>query len=85
MSNFPATLCWDCAKAAHDGCSWAESLKPVEGWEAVPTVKQQFRGEPLHSFLVISCPEFERDAYNGGTMWPKEYEDRHQVKNRNHH
>ena len=62
------TICWDCEKAL-GGCSWSEKLVPVDGWEAVPTVKQQFRGEPLHSFCVISCPEFKRDAFNGGQQW----------------
>ena len=61
------TLCWDCAKA-RGGCSWSDSLEPVEGWTAEPTTKAQFRQEPLHSFLVMECPEFKRDAINGGMM-----------------
>ena len=62
------TICWDCANATTDGCSWAKDLKPVKGWEAEPTVKQNFRGEPLKSFLVIRCPKFKQDAMNGGLI-----------------
>lgn len=59
------TICWDCKKAT-GGCSWADRLQPVEGWKAEPTEKASFRGEPLKSFLVKECPEFKRDAMNGG-------------------
>ena len=62
------TLCWDCANAMGT-CSWSKKMIPVEGWEAIPTEKQQFRGEPLKSFLVTKCPEFKRDAWNGGQKW----------------
>lgn len=70
MSNMdfmttPKTLCWDCAKAT-GGCSWADSLQPVDGWIAEPTEKSVFRGDPLRSFLVHECPEFKRDAMDGG-------------------
>ena len=70
------TICWDCANAANNGCSWSKHLVPVDGWTAVPTVKKQFKGEKMHTFLVIRCPAFERDAWNGGAMRPKEYEER---------
>ena len=82
------TKCWDCAKAANNGCSWSDHLEPVEGWVAVPTVKSQFRGDPLHSFLVMDCPEFERDAWNGGTLRQEQYEEfkrRCRKRNRIHH
>ena len=59
------TICWDCGNAL-GGCSWSARLEPVEGWEAEPTQKAQFRGEPLQSFLVKECPRFQRDAMNGG-------------------
>lgn len=66
MSQFMPTLCWDC-KNYMNGCSWAREGKPVEGWTAIPTVKQQHNHDPLHSFLVLKCPEFEADAEDGGT------------------
>lgn len=54
------TQCWDCAKAT-GGCSWSQEYVPVEGWEAIPTRKKTF-----DSFLILDCPEFERDAILGG-------------------
>ena len=69
------TICWDCAKFAGD-CSWSKDFTPVTGWTAVPTEKQQFRGQPLKSYLVTDCPEFERDAYEGGTIRAIEMEEK---------
>lgn len=60
----PPTLCWDCSKAT-GGCAWSEDFKPVKGWEVVPTKKQNYYGI-MHSLIVLSCPEFDRDAYNAG-------------------
>lgn len=70
------TLCWDCKNAATSGCRWSKDLKPVEGWTAVKTDKRLSKGLRMSSFLVIECPEFERDAYNGGLMRKEEYEAR---------
>ena len=61
----PKTICWDCAKYC-GLCSWSKDAVPVEGWNAVPTVKKPYHGEPLESFLVLNCPEFQRDAWDGG-------------------
>ena len=86
MAEF--TKCWDCANAANNGCSWSDRLEPVDGWTAIPTVKSQFRCAPLHSFLVTDCPEFKRDAWNGGVLRPEEHEKRegrNKAKNRDHH
>ena len=86
MAEF--TKCWECAKAIKNGCTWSDHLEPVEGWEAIPTVKSQFRGDPLHSFMVVACPEFERDAWNGGAVrigQNEEHERRNKKKNRNHY
>ena len=58
------TLCWDCKKAI-GGCRWSNSLKPVKGWDAVELKATATR--PYGSYFVKDCPEFERDAYNGGT------------------
>ncbi len=60
------TLCWTCSKAVPKadsygryirGCSWSISLKPVEGWDAVPCKKDN-----LHSYHVISCPLYAQEA-----------------------
>lgn len=59
MNTF--TLCWDCAKSIHDGCSWAEKLVPVKGWNATVSEKKEFT-----SYQVNSCPEFERDSWGFG-------------------
>ena len=60
----PFTLCWDCANAS-GGCSWADELQPVEGWQAYPCVANS-RYLPYDSFIVLTCPLFERDAVSGG-------------------
>ena len=72
------TLCWDCKWAAckkrEDGsmCQWAEELTPIPGWTAVPTVRKEGTEDEMRSFLVISCPEFTRDACFGGQKRPEE-------------
>ena len=57
------TLCWDC-KRSIGKCNWSKRLKPVEGWIA-NTVNPTL-SKPYSTYLVEQCPEFERDAYNGG-------------------
>ena len=49
-------ICWDCKKAT-GGCSWVDGFKPVEGWDATPTVVDGVE----ESFEIKSCPEFEQD------------------------
>ena len=62
----PPTACWNCAKAT-GGCSWSSRFEPVEGWTAQETLIKLNGGERYEpSFHVISCPEFDRDAYRGG-------------------
>lgn len=56
------TLCWDCANCT-GGCSWSTEFIPVKGWVATPTHSQYF-----DSFIVESCPLFDRDAYRGGEL-----------------
>ena len=66
------SLCWDCSHAT-GGCSWANELKPVHGWVA-DEIKYQ-PSKPYTTYLVRSCPLFDRDAYDGGTRrTPKELE-----------
>lgn len=62
------TLCWDCANACF-GCSWSRYFEPVEGWVATPT-----QGKVSDSFIVHQCPQFIRDAYEGGTKRMKKRE-----------
>ena len=59
MAEF--TLCWDCKKSTTNGCSWARRMIPVKGWTAIPSHKKEF-----DSYLVVSCPEFHRDAWDYG-------------------
>ena len=51
----PDSLCWDCKHATTNGCSWAKSFTPVDGWKAIPSVA----GES-DSYLVLECPKFEK-------------------------
>ena len=51
----PDSLCWDCKNSTTNGCSWAKSFKPVDGWKAIPSVA----GES-DSYLVLECPKFEK-------------------------
>lgn len=67
-NNSKQTLCWKCKKAAGGSdCPWANEFKPVEGWQAMPTIVQMTtqtkQREALlqDSFRVHKCPLFERD------------------------
>ena len=68
-----STQCWNCARAIN-GWSWAREFIPVKGWNATPIKKNSFYGE-FESYIVHSCPEFVRDAYNNGTKRYKEGDD----------
>ena len=56
--NKPKSICWECANACNNRCSWSEALVPVEGWDAEPTVCNG----GLESYLVKSCPQFVQDS-----------------------
>ena len=73
----PRTLCWDCAKAM-GGCSWSNHWdhEPVPGWKAEKVELKVERGVFIESYVVIDCPEFDRDACMGGA-----YKFRKNVKN----
>ena len=66
--GFPlSTLCWCCAKATTEGCSWSANFIPVKGWEATPTIIKEgalLNEEPrlTHSFKVHKCPEVVEDC-----------------------
>ena len=73
------TLCWDCANSNPNpetgkGCKWSVYNKPVDGWEATETViisrPDRTAGESrMPSFIVVGCPEFDRDSFDGGMKW----------------
>ena len=67
------TLCWDCANAL-GGCSWSEypTQTPVEGWEAERRDIHNKQGEDIESYIVIKCPQFIRDAWQGGAVRNRE-------------
>ena len=58
------TLCWDCSKATGK-CLWSSFGKPIEGWDA-DFIKANGT-KPYSTYMVYGCPEFDRDAYVGGT------------------
>ena len=70
------TLCWDCEKSL-GGCSWADKFIPVKGWTAIKTQKRQNTKESIDSFDVYECPQFERDAMNGGLYRLKGHDERY--------
>lgn len=64
----PPTLCWDCANACTRGCSWADTFTPVGGWIAARHDLHVMSGgvdRPYESYIVLQCPDFERDAWMG--------------------
>ena len=72
MAKFQQTLCWDCARATGN-CPWADRLVPVKGWKAIKI--QPTATKPYGSYIVLDCPGFIRDAYDGGTRkTPREIE-----------
>lgn len=61
------TLCWDCRKAT-GACCWSESSgrSHVPGWTAVETKVRMNNDTYAPSYIVVDCPEFERDGIGGG-------------------
>lgn len=51
-----STLCWKCKKSGGK-CEWSAFLKPVPGWEAIPTLIS----EEIPSYQVVRCPKYEFD------------------------
>lgn len=50
-------LCETCQNAC-GGCSWSDRFKPVEGWEAFPTIIKQGDGRETSSYKIINCPSY---------------------------
>lgn len=65
LNNHSSQLCTECARAV-GFCEWSKHLKPVEGWEAVPTMIKHMNKRSstnteilvTDSYRVISCPMF---------------------------
>lgn len=57
------TICWNCKKSSGK-CSWSADFTPVDGWDAAPTIIGEDYA-PVDSFLVKSCPQFEKNARKG--------------------
>lgn len=67
----PNTICWDCANATGN-CSWSDfwQHEPVKGWYAVRNDLHKSEAD-IESYIVISCPEFVRDAEQYGQVRKK--------------
>ena len=75
-----STLCWCCANATNDGCSWSAHFIPVKGWEATPTIikegthtytsvkdgQMEVTERNQQSYNVHSCPQFIEDCKPNG-------------------
>ena len=59
FKNVKTQLCTTCARAV-GFCSWSQTLTPVEGWEARPSVLGHGTG---NSWKVIGCPLYIKDAF----------------------
>lgn len=62
------SICWDCEHACC-GCSWSRRFKPVNGWTAIPTKLKMKGDRTTDTFIVLSCPQFKRDAVDYGMKW----------------
>lgn len=60
--SYFSTLCWKCGNACTKGCSWAEKLEPVDGWDAAYSPVKTGWGETIDSYIVFGCPEYKQDA-----------------------
>lgn len=68
--HYTSQLCWNCRKASGgpNGCNWSKRFKPVEGWEAIPTVVKNSLGDgkkDMASYQIISCPEYDPEKKKG--------------------
>lgn len=50
--------CWTCKKYI-DGCSWARSRTPVEGWTAEKKVIKSNTKADIITYKIHYCPEYE--------------------------
>ena len=64
----PRTLCWCCRRSFLNGCSWAESGIPVDGWDAIEDTREwDWNGTPhlFKTYYVLKCPLFKDDCPEG--------------------
>lgn len=55
------TLCWTCQRATGGhGCSWADRLLPVDGWQAEQRDTESISRHGA-SYIVCSCPLYQED------------------------
>lgn len=62
------TCCFLCKKNI-DGCSWANSFEPVEGWKAIKAEKRT--SGSIQGYKIFYCPEFEE----GDSAEGREYDE----------
>jgi hypothetical protein len=63
------TICPMCDNATRNGCPWARSFQPVDGWDAKPTKllvhhNREEKNWIMDSFLVRDCPLFDSTNIN---------------------
>lgn len=51
------TICWKCANACNDGCSWSEKFELVPGCEYVKDEKKDGK----IGYVITKCPEFVKE------------------------
>ena len=59
-------ICFSCQRATGKKiddivCPWAQSLSPVEGWDATEIIIREECGTPYKSYDIHSCPLFLAD------------------------
>lgn len=64
MAMYESTLCWECQNTNRHKCSWfnPDNPQPVPGWVAEfrpIRVGHTPQDDPVESYLVRECPNFE--------------------------
>lgn len=57
------SICWNCVNAAKGNmseCQWAKKYEPRDDWNAIKTELRQHSNKLTESYLVLSCPGFEK-------------------------
>jgi hypothetical protein len=63
-----ATLCLDCNTPSF-ACPWKFKYKPVDGWDAIPHKMSLSNKKTVTTYIVKSCPLFERDVREKPNNW----------------
>lgn len=57
-------MCWSCVRALPGrGCRWADSFKPVPGWNAEKTEKRDANNRIITSYHISDCPLYLEGRY----------------------